>query len=258
MELEFSSQTNDSTKNINSQGYLKHIKSIKVLKKIFNNIIQYKYLLLIKHNKELQKKLDINIDDYRILSQIEIEMTLSEYQKDKFFKLYTTEDKYINIINKKDEQYYHIYINNRKEELKTKEHMMNNYIKKVKIIIDYQVQSLEKLFFHCQFIESINFIRFYRNNIINMNSMFRGCSSLKKINMSNFNTKNVLYMNNMFAFCEVLEEIDLAKFDTKNVIEMNSMFNTCSAIKELNLKNFSTKNVTSMAHMFGWCLNLKN
>ena len=174
MELEFSNKVNDITKKNNSQGYLKHIKSTKVLKKIFNNIPQYKYLLLIKHNKEIQKKLDINVDDYRILSQIEIEITYTEYQKDKFLKLFETEDKYINIMNKEDEKYYHIYINDSKEELKNNAHIMNNDIKKVKIIIDYQVNSLAKLFLNCQFIESINFTKFCRNNITNMNLMFQG------------------------------------------------------------------------------------
>ena len=49
-------------------------------------------------------------------------------------------------------------------------------IKIIKIIIDYQIKSFEELFSFCGFIESINFKKFYRNNIINMKGMFRSCS----------------------------------------------------------------------------------
>ena len=36
---------------------------------------------------------------------------------------------------------------------------------KNKIIIDYQVKSFKDLFFLCECIESINFKKFYRNNV---------------------------------------------------------------------------------------------
>ena len=38
-------------------------------------------------------------------------------------------------------------------------------VTKIKIIIDYQVKSFKKLFKECHCIESINFKKFYRNNI---------------------------------------------------------------------------------------------
>ena len=42
----------------------------------------------------------------------------------------------------------------------------------IKIIIDYQIKSFELLFYECKCIESINFKKFYRNNINNMENMF--------------------------------------------------------------------------------------
>ena len=66
---------------------------------------------------------------------------------------------------------------------------------KIKIIIDYQVKSFKELFYKCECIESINFKKFYRNNINNMNHMFFGCILLKELNFNNFNTNNVTNMS---------------------------------------------------------------
>ena len=38
-------------------------------------------------------------------------------------------------------------------------------VTKIKIIIDYQVKSFKNLFNDCNYIESINFKKFYRNNV---------------------------------------------------------------------------------------------
>ena len=74
-------------------------------------------------------------------------------------------------------------------------------VTKIKIIIDYQVKSLKKLFYGCYCIESINFKKFYRNNITDMSFMFCDCSSLKELNLTNFNTNNVTNMSCMFPGC---------------------------------------------------------
>ena len=82
-------------------------------------------------------------------------------------------------------------------------------ISKINITIDYQIESFYGLFDNCKCIESINFINFHRNNVINMGFMFYGCSSLKELNLSNFNTNNVNNMRGMFNGCsdELIEKI---------------------------------------------------
>ena len=84
--------------------------------------------------------------------------------------------------------------------------------KLIKIIIDYQVISFEKLFCDCKCIESIFFKQFYRNNINNMSIMFFGCSSLKELNFNNCNTINVTNMAGMFWECYSLEVLNLDNF----------------------------------------------
>ena len=115
--------------------------------------------------------------------------------------------KFINI-NKKDKIYYHIYFNDNKKEIKNKyEINQKNKVIKIKIIIDYQVKSFNGLFYKCDCIESINFKKFYRNNITDMSFMFWGCSSLKELNLTNFNTNKVKDMNNMFYGCSSYKRI---------------------------------------------------
>ena len=146
--------------------------------------------------------------------------------------------------------YYHIYLNNNKEEIKRNYLDENDKVKKINIIIDYQVKSFYRLFYRCKIIEFIYFKKFYRNNLTKMGNMFLGCSSLKEINLSNFNTNNVTNMRGMFCRCSSSKEINLYNFNTNNVTDMGGMFLRCSSLKEINLSNFNTNNVTDMGGMF--------
>ena len=69
---------------------------------------------------------------------------------------------------------------------------------KIKVIIDANVKSFNKLFYCCSDIKSITFVKFNRSNINDMSNMFSGCSSLEELNISNFNTNNVTNMSYMF------------------------------------------------------------
>ena len=109
-------------------------------------------------------------------------------------------------IEEKDKKYFHIYFNDNKEEIKKTYLNEEDKVSKINIIIDYQIQSFKKLFFYCKCIKSINFKKFYRNNITDMSEMFYECSSLKELNLSNFNTNNVTIMSGMFYACISLQK----------------------------------------------------
>ena len=51
-------------------GQLKNVKSIYILKKIIYHLVKNIKLDLIKYNKALQRKMIINIEDYKNLSRI--------------------------------------------------------------------------------------------------------------------------------------------------------------------------------------------
>ena len=208
-----------------SKGILDNIKSNYILRHIFKNLLNGVSLTFIKYNKKLQKRLNICSKDYEKLSEIEIELLPTKEAHGKF----------INILNKEEEQYYHIYFNDNKEEIRRYYLTENDKVTKIKIIIDYPIKSLFKLFLCCFCIENLCFKKFYRNNINNIGWMFSQCISLKEINLCNFNTKEVINMSDLFSSCKLLKEINLKKFNTDNVNNMNSMFYGCSSIKKLDL-----------------------
>ena len=51
---------------------------------------------------------------------------------------------------------------------------------KIKIIIEYKVKSLSELFYNCQCIEMIKFVKFNNFEITDMNGMFYGCTNFCK------------------------------------------------------------------------------
>ena len=114
---------------INSKDKFENIKNRYILQKVFNYWDSIKVLNLIKYNKNTMKRININIDDYKEYSEIfsSIEIEIKPINK-----------KYGTFINfsKGEVEYYHIYFDNNKEEIK------RNYINKdepieiIKIIIE--------------------------------------------------------------------------------------------------------------------------
>ena len=109
------SKDNESAK---PNPILENINSKYILSKIYDNMTMKKKLKIVKYNKKIQNRLNLDVKDYEEYCKIEIEII-------------PTKDKYGKFINIKenDKLYYHIYFNDNKEEIK------NKYkIKKIKII----------------------------------------------------------------------------------------------------------------------------
>ena len=246
----FNPRNEEKVNQIKSLDKYKKLKSDYFLQTVFNNLEKKKSFGIIKYNKNIKKRINISIKDYKEFSEnyssIELEIKPAN-------------NKFGQFINIKDEDkiYYHIYFNNNKEETNRNFINKDEQIKIIKIIIAHQIKSFERLFENCKCIKSIYFKRFFRNNINNMSYMFCECSLLKELNLNNFNTNNVNDMSNMFKGCSLLKELNLNNFNTNNVTDMNSMFFGCSSLKELNLNNFNTDNVTDMNFMFNGCSSLK-
>ena len=142
---------NSKKKNINkinsNKGDFENIKSKYIFKTIINYLSTKKILEIVKINKNAQTKLELSLNDYKeyfeLNSSIEIEI------KPIFIENY----KFINIQNKEDEKYFHIYFNNSKKE--QKDYHIKKGIKKIKIIIEHQITSFKSLFSWCNCIESI-------------------------------------------------------------------------------------------------------
>ena len=243
---------NEQLNQIKTNVNFDNLKSDYFLKKIFEYMKTNKYLSIVKYNKKLQKRLNLNINDFKdycqLYSPIEIELKIvnNKYHNKQFINIFDENLKYC-----------HIYFDDSKEEIKRP--YMNDYTeaKVIKIIIDYQIKSFSCLFGYCNCIREIHFKKFFRINITNMASMFYGCSSLRVLDLSNFITDNVTDMNLMFSCCSLLKELNLSKFNTNKVTNMCNMFQECSSLRELNVSNFITNNVTNMSGMFWGCSFLK-
>ena len=164
------------------------IKTEFFLVKVFNNLGKKKLLNMVKYNKKIKEKINININDYKECSEkyssieIEIKPVINKYGK------------FINI-KKEEEIFYHIYFNNSEEEIKRNYITEDEKIKIINIKIDYQVGSFGELFSDCECIEKIYFKKFVRNNINDMSGMFYGCSSLKELNLNYFNNFHPIFEN---------------------------------------------------------------
>ena len=239
----------EKIKKNKSQNKFMGVKSNFVLKKIFNYLDKDRTLKIIRYNTNIKNRLNINIDDYKTIL-IEIIPVPNKYEQ------------FINI-SEYNKKYIHIYFNDNKEEINRTKLIEGDEVSKINVVIDYQVKSFRELFTSCISIGSINFKRFYRNNITNMSDMFSYCTNIKEINFSNFNTNNVTDMSNMFFLCSSLKELNLAKFNTSNVTNMKYMFSECHSLQKINISSFSTGIVKNMKNMFYRCeklieLNLSN
>ena len=186
-------ESKDTTSKVEEQG-LRNLKSDYFIQKFFGYMSERKLLETIRYNKNIQKRINININHYKEYSGTKTSIELDIIpMKGKY-------GKFINI-NEEDKKYFHIYFNdNKKKEIEITSLYKDN-VSKISVIIDYQIKSFSKLFSYCSNVESIEFKKFYRNNITDMSYMFNKCSSLKELNIINFNTNNVTDMGYMFSKC---------------------------------------------------------
>ena len=180
---------------------LNNLKCDFFLTKLFDIPQKKTSLEIIKNNKKIQQKLNLSINDYKKFSEefssIEVELTLA---KDIY-------GEFIHIKNKDDEKYFHIYFNNNtNEEIKRTYLNEKENITNIKIVINHQIKSFEKLFCKCKCIKHISFPKFCRTNITSISDMFFECYSLDNTELPNFKTNNVTDMSETFAGCKSIKK----------------------------------------------------
>ena len=124
---------------VSNKGHLTNIRSKYILMHILNNLELKKTLDLFKYNKKLQKKLKVNLNDYKKCSE-EIEILIEPLKT-----LEKESNKFINIENLNELAYFHIFFDDCKEGEKRNFLKKNETISKIKIIIDNKVSSLKGL-----------------------------------------------------------------------------------------------------------------
>ena len=186
---------NEQEENI-QKNYLKEIKSKYILKQIFENLLKQKSLKLFKYNKNIQKKLEITVKDYKECLESFSSIIIEINPIQEIIERHTV---FMNINKPEYKKYFHIYFDDNKEEIKRNYLNKGDKVKKIKIIMENKIKSFESLFYLCECIEAINFKKFNCTNITNMSFMFNKCTSLNQLNLDNINTNNVTYMNSIFS-----------------------------------------------------------
>ena len=104
------SKEKEQPKQIKLKDIFENVKSKYILQNIFNNVEKKKSFLILKYNKNIKNRINININDYNEYlekySSIEIEVKPASNQCGEFINTYAYQKKY-----------YHIYFNNNKEEI---------------------------------------------------------------------------------------------------------------------------------------------
>ena len=134
----------DTTSKVEEQGQskliaannkLRKLKSDYFIQKFFGYMPKRKSLETIRYNKNIQKRINININHYKAYSEtktsIELDIIPMKGEYGKFIS-----------INEKDKKYLHIYFNdNKKKEIKNTYLDEDENVSKISIIIDYQIKS---------------------------------------------------------------------------------------------------------------------
>ena len=119
------------------------------------------------------------------------------------------------------------------------------------------VTDMNYMFYNCKALTTLDLSNFDAQNVTDISYMFYGCSSLETLNMSGFKAEKLKKMTNLFTGCSALKTLDMSEFNVGTVTSLSNLFNKCSALKELDLTSFNTENVKNMSSMFSGCSALE-
>ena len=128
----------------------KKLKADYFLQLLFGNLERKKLLDIIKYNKNIKRRINININDYKEYSELYSSIEL---------EIITKLNGYGHFLYVGGEygKYFHIYFNDNKEEIKRNYIKKDDKVRKIKIIIDSEIKSFSNLFNEFKCIKCINF-----------------------------------------------------------------------------------------------------
>ena len=130
----------EQSKLIVSNNQLRNLKSDYFIQKFFKYITERKTLETIRYNKSIQKRINININHYKVYSEeyssIELDIIPMKGKYGKFINIYG-----------EDEKYFHIYFNDNKEyEIENTSLYKDDKVSKISIIIIIKLNHLQNYF----------------------------------------------------------------------------------------------------------------
>ena len=143
----------EKLKQTKSKVVFQKIKNNYILKQIFEKLKTYTKLEIIKYNKQIQKRLNLSVKDYKeycqLYSSIEIELKVEDNECNKLIN-----------ISDKEKKYFHIYLDNSNKETKRNYLKENENAKNIKTTTNHQVKLFKSSLHNCSHISSITFKNF--------------------------------------------------------------------------------------------------
>ena len=121
-----------------------------------------------------------------------------------------------------------------------------------------EATSMNRMFYHCTGLESLDLSGCDAGNVTTMESMFEGCTNLAVLDLGNWNTVKLKNMSSMFSDCSALTTVNFDGFNTANVTSIFSMFQFCTSLESIDLSGWNTGNMNSIHYLFYNCSNLKS
>ena len=129
-----------------------------------------------------------------------------------------------------------------------------------KVVIEEPIAPIScyAMFIGCSKLNTIENIEYlHTEKAESMEKMFYGCNKINTLNLKYFDTSSVTTMQNMFYYCNNLQEVDMSNLDTSNLTITEGMFRECHKITKIDLSNFNTEYLEDSDYMFYNCKNLK-
>ena len=118
------------------------------------------------------------------------------------------------------------------------------------------VETMQSMFGSCTGLETVKFGNLNSSKLQSLEGLFSGCSKLTSASFTSLSTGNSCTMQSLFNDCTSLENLDLSTWDTSKVTNMNNLFNGCSKLATLDLSSWNTKSVGYFSSMFDGCTKL--
>ncbi len=120
-----------------------------------------------------------------------------------------------------------------------------------------QVTDMQRMFYECEKLTTIDLSTFEINNVTNTTEMFKNNKALQTLTLPKVALVSLIQMKGMFEGCELLEVLDLTIFNTEEVTDMSNVFTDCKALRELNVTSWNTSNVESFSRIFANCTSIE-
>jgi surface protein len=172
-------------------------------------------------------------------------------------------------------------------ELINKKKNQNQKLLEIKVKFNKPITNMCEIFYQCNLLKSVRFIKFNTSNLVIMEKSFALCKNLTEIygidefdtsnlvdisglfsgcislinlpNYLNWDTSKVTKMSEVFSNCKSLTTIpDISTWKTSNVLFMHKLFENCNSLITIpDIKNWDTSNVKNMSYMFHNCIKLE-